>query len=406
MVFLRLGSTLVREAWRAAWRAGWLLYAGIAVGATVVFGGYGMHPRDLTRAMTASPGLGAALWLTWLLVALPLARAVLVVPSTFWLRSLPVPRRWLVLLHGFLLLDIEGAWVLLWGLGGGLVGGARAALCVVGLHALLLARPWRLGDVLLLLGLVGAVVAPPQLGVLLAGLAAPVALWRAVARAPESAVRRGVSLVRGPAPLALAMAHLTTLLRGDATRLGRGLLLALLGSAIGDLGARNNGLSPASAKVLLLATGSATLPLAVVGVLVALLRAELVDRWLLDVTSTSGVVRVLAVALVGGTWGAFLGALQATVIGADGRLLQMLLGGLVGVFLSAALRSTVRGLPKDGARSFVLVVGLALGLCIAAVYVQRAMVLGLAPAALVACWVAAARASETRRQLRVVEDAR
>ncbi|MDQ3297300.1 MAG: hypothetical protein M3619_12000, partial [Myxococcota bacterium] len=106
--------------WLAVWsravivpasrRAGpsWL---GCALVAGLVFGGNGMHPRDLTGLALHHPGVGGVLALTWILIFVPAARVLVRADLATYLRSLPAPRLAPSLLAAAALLALQLPWL-------------------------------------------------------------------------------------------------------------------------------------------------------------------------------------------------------------------------------------------------------------------------------------------------------
>src|SRR4051794_34993742 len=82
---------LARTSGAEALAAGLTAYLGLLIVSTVIFGGNGMHPGELTGLARASAGFRLSLLAAWLLISTPAARAILTTRSTFYLRSMPVP---------------------------------------------------------------------------------------------------------------------------------------------------------------------------------------------------------------------------------------------------------------------------------------------------------------------------
>ncbi len=350
-------------------RAAWVLYGGMALFAILTMGGNGVQPADVVAAMRSSVPLRLGVWAAWVAITLPVARASLVVPATYWLRSLPVARAAFWLMHaGILVGCVEVPMIVLCGAGGGLLAGAGAALVPTAAHGLLVAWPMRARELAAGAALVGAIVlGRDDVLAVVALLAAVVGLAAAVARAPELTHVHRRARVFGAAVLALATAHIATLWRRERGVVARGALVAFMGGAAAALGIRNNDVvDEAQAWRVLLAVGGATLPLAAVGVAVAAWRTERRHRWLLDSTGTDGRTRVAATAGVATAWGALLGIVQAALTLAlvphDGAqaavalVVQAAWGAALAAVVAAAVRRGVRDDRRDSERTFLTVV--------------------------------------------------
>ena len=124
------------------------IWLGAAIVGTVIFGGTGMQPHDLTRLALEDPGVGAVLAATWLLVFLPTARLIVRADGARYLRSLPSPRFRPTLLAVAALVGFQLPWLVLW-----LVGARGEGVLViavitaaVAVLALWRARPRRVGS--------------------------------------------------------------------------------------------------------------------------------------------------------------------------------------------------------------------------------------------------------------------
>jgi hypothetical protein len=160
-------GVLARTVGREALAAGLTPYLALLILASVIFGGNGMHARDITGFARTSPGFRLALLGAWLLISMPAARAILAARSAFYLRCLPVPA-WTVapVLMGFMVL-VEAHWCWLWIIGEGPAGGGAVAVAIAA-HALLVSRPARSREVAAALA-VAALIATPS--------SAPLLLW-------------------------------------------------------------------------------------------------------------------------------------------------------------------------------------------------------------------------------------
>jgi ABC-type Mn2+/Zn2+ transport system ATPase subunit len=289
-------------------------YAGLLIASGLLFGGNGLEPVTVVTGAAASPLARALLWLCWLLVSFPALDAIWRTPSSFFLRSLPVPHTWhLAVLLTFSLLA-EAPWALLWLLGGGPVAGLAALGGALALHAVLLARPINLAGLLLtLLALAAPIVTPLSLLSLGSWPIALVAFRRAWLVAPARGGHHPRSLILGPAPVALALAHLAGLTRGHSSVLLRAALLAIFSATAAWLAARNNAISDLAAlniyacgffvPTALLAGSALSAPLLV---------GESRATWLLAATRTAPRTRLAAHTLAA----ALVGVLLATCVAA------------------------------------------------------------------------------------------
>src|SRR4051812_23916863 len=156
-----------------------------------------MNARDLVAVMGASLPVRLALWAAWLLVTAPAARALLETPSTFGLRSLPVPPWHFWLVHGAHLLALQGPWIVLFARGGGPLAGLAEGIAAAAAGALWVARPERLLDLTAAAALAAVVVvgAPPIVLLPIAFGSGSIGVAAAWTRAPERSARRGALLV-------------------------------------------------------------------------------------------------------------------------------------------------------------------------------------------------------------------
>jgi len=375
----------------ATGRTGGLLFAAMGLVGAVVLGGNGVQPREIVSALESSVALRAGCTLAWTSITFPVARACLNVPSTWWLRSLPVSRAVFVFIHGAgLLLCVEALYAGLIGVGGGWLAGGGVALSSAAVHAVLGARPWRARDVPVAVVALATLAMPlglPQRGLGLMGLM--LALPAAVVRAPDAPRSSQRARLFGRASLALALSYALALWRREPATLRRGGLMAFVGGAAVALAIRNNEVTEAgSATRILLGAGGAALAVSCVGVAVAAWRAERRDRWLLDAMGTNSRQRVAATAGLSAGWGALLGAAQAALASfgtsqpvGGAMAIQACWGAALGALLSATLRWRLRDEPEDDQRAFVLVL-----FAVAAAALTGALVgpLGVAIAALLA----------------------
>lgn len=289
-------------------------YAGLLIASGLLFGGNGLEPVTVVTGAAASSLARALMWLGWLLVTYPALDAIWRTPSSFFLRSLPVPHTaHIAILLAFSLLA-EAPWALLWFLGGGPIAGLAALGGALALHAVLLARPTNLFAIpLTLLALTAPIFTPLSLLSLGSWPIALLALRRAWRLAPARGAQHPRSLIRGPAPVALALAHLAGLTRGHSPVLLRAAVLAGFSAAAAWLAARNNSITDLADLHVhacgflvptALLTGSALSAPLLVG--------ESRATWLLAATRTTPRTRLAAHTLAA----ALLGTLLATCIAA------------------------------------------------------------------------------------------
>lgn len=253
-------SSVRDPTWLAVWsravivpasrRAGpsWL---GCALVAGLVFGGNGMHPRDLTGLALHHPGVGGVLAITWILIFMPTARVLVRGDLATYLRSLPAPRFSPPLLAAAALLALQLPWLALWIVGEGLRG-----LAVVGALTLVI---------------VGCATIRPRPSTL--GWPA----WRS-----QLAALRAI--------------YLRALARRAGDALVRGVGLAVLAGVTGGLFVRNNGLVDGGAATLGASVIAIVLVPAQVGPLVVLVEAHRATGWLASSLGIAPAIRTLALA--------------------------------------------------------------------------------------------------------------
>lgn len=367
-----LVRTLCATAGRSAAQRALPLYLGLWIVASVLLEGNGMRPAELVQSWLRSPADRALAYGVWTIVSLPAIRALLTAPSSFFLRTLPVPR-WQVLTcleAGMLLAELP--WAYLWLRGGGLALGlahVSAALAIATLLLTRLAHPrLALAAALLLLALVGP--APWPLLLLVSVPAAALGTRAVWLRAPEPVARRDHSWSAASPGAALAICHGLSLWRRARTQLLRSLTFTLLALLVSYFAIRNN--RPGSDPALLtwaLATLSPALLLAAASLAGPLLRSEDQLRWLLAVCGTPAATLRVARAAPLAAAGGVLASLHALALGTALALQPALRALLWWSALGAALllaplvlgiaRWALRGDGNDSGR-LVLGVGLAL----------------------------------------------
>jgi hypothetical protein len=367
--FLALARALTRAAGPPALLrvAPPLLTVGLV--SSVIFGGYGMRPRDLVAVLATSRAARASLWAAWILLTAPAARALLATPTTFVLRALPAPLPWFWLVHGAHLLALQAPWMLLFAAGAGPLASLAAGLGAAAAGALVVARPRALPETAAAIALAATLLlgAPPAVLLAVALVTGTVGVEAAFRRAPERAAPEGRSWIAGSAPFALALAHAAVLARRDAVTLARGSAAALVGALVAGLAARNNAvMARADQEQIALAAGGIPLALATSGVAVRVLATERRLDWLLLSTATSVRLRALLAAAVTAAWGTVAGVVYGSVAaiavanGAAGRLRIALLGAALGASLGGVAAHLARRAERPtGVDGTVMVSGMA-----------------------------------------------
>jgi hypothetical protein len=309
--FLALAGVLSRVAVAGAAKRLALLWSVVLVFASVVFQRpYGLKPEDATRDALAVPVLGLMMLAGWLLMAAPVAFAVLDQRRVAVLRALPVPLWWFWSVRALHLMIVELPWAFLWERGIDWRAGVLAAAVAAAGHALLVAG-WR-----------------------------ALAAWR-----PAWPWRRGrrSGVPRQPTP-ALAVASALATARLNRGSMGRAALVMFFGTVIAALAAVNNHVV-APGKLAALAAAVACTPVILVTSALAgqLAATERGQAWLLDCCGVAGGKRVVAAALVGAVWGAVCGLVLALVVAvvAASTAGVALRTVVAGVFAGAALGATV-----------------------------------------------------------------
>lgn len=352
---------LAVTAGRGAFRRSVPFYFAVLIAAGIAFGGNGMDAADLTRLMRRSAAVRIPLWGLWLVGSGPAVLALLTEPRLLFLRSLPVPRWRVLSAHALLLLIAELPWVVLFARGEGLLYGLAVAMATMSLHCVWVARPLsRRQGWLTLLSLpvfwAVAVSARPSL-LLLAGLACLVlALPQAYVAAPErdSHTRLLFLSARLPPTLALALAYLALLVRGQRALLLRSVLLTLLAVGISYLAIVNNHVvSTESQATLAIGTLSVPLLLALCSVAAVILRIETQLAWLLAVAGQGGGQRVWAVLLGLGGLAILLSLPSGLVLSLALQLSVEATTRLIGgqLVLALALSAVAQGLLRATQRS-------------------------------------------------------
>jgi hypothetical protein len=320
--FLLLARALSASAVRSAAPVGVPLYFGVAIACAVLFGPKALEARTVTRAMIGSPGLALGLFSAWIVLSLPVARATLDLPTTFFLRALPVPRWQFLAITGAHLAAVELPWIVLFARGEGLAGGAFGAASAISAHCLLIARAARGFAVFVFLASALAVLIsvaaplPMPARLAAAAFAAVTSLSIAWRRAPERASRRlRVPLPKRPTA-ALALSYLLEIRRGNAAVLGRAVLFTAVGGAATPLIARGYDIRSAPAlSALSLGIAAGFIAISASGIAGAVLRAERRARWMLDAMGVGGGSRAGAAGGAAAGCGAALGSFHGALVG-------------------------------------------------------------------------------------------
>jgi hypothetical protein len=253
--FLSLGRALALTTARAFLPSATALLAGVVLFAAIPFGGDGVRPVHVVSAMARWPFFRAGTWALWVALSAPVSARLV---DASWVRSMPV-RTWhaVLWLVGLGLLA-QGPWVLLFAAGEGIARGAANGLVAEAIGFALATgaiAPATVAVILALVPLPSLVVFP--LAVALAASSARRA-WIAGPREPPAPWR---ILRPSPAIVAVSVAALVDLVRGERLRLARAVALALVAGAALRLLERNDPLDDVHA--LLRAEAVLAIPAAV-----------------------------------------------------------------------------------------------------------------------------------------------
>jgi hypothetical protein len=352
---------LGHTAGRAAVRRGLPTYFALLIAAPVLFlGKYAMKASELTGVARHSLAFRAVLLGGWLVLSLPVARALLASPSARFVRVFPVSWRAAAAILGAELLIVEGPWIMFWCAGEGALVGAASAVFAASGHALMLGRPRRGYELAALLAWLGGFILGPGLPWFLGPPALVLGLRRAWISGAEPRVRHTARWVlRAPPAVALATGLLASVVRGHRALLGRWAWLAVGTVAIAVLAIHNNGVvEPGKVVVLsllILAPGTTLGALTLAG---AMLRTEHRAAWVLDTTGTGSRTRQaaasLALAACGVVFGLGHGLLVSQVRGQASvvRVLasSAVAGAALGALAAIAARWTDLGGGRDSRR--------------------------------------------------------
>ena len=230
------------------------VWAGIGMGAALLFGPTALHADDATRGLLHTPAALVVVAMTWIVLCVPTGRQLLRAAGSGYLRALP---RWrgagaVLIALGAMLAQLP--WLALWALGQGPV----AALVASG----------------------GCALAT----VVVAAFTAPAVIARAPRWRSATAAMIGM--------------HARAIVRTAGDAASRALGFALLaGMAAGGLIAANE-LRGTSAVTATCVAELIALAIASTGIAAAIARSDRQARWLCHATGTSWIVRVCAMAVV------------------------------------------------------------------------------------------------------------
>jgi hypothetical protein len=365
---ITLIRVLARTAGLAALQRGLALYLSIAIFAFVIFAGNGLNASTVVHAAEGAPWLRLILLATWTLATLPVARAILVTPETFFLRSLPVPRWRMLVVFGAFLALAELPWVVVFVRGGGWLLGFAALTAATAAHTLWIAGRMPAAQIgLAAVGLSWA-AAPVAARAAVSTTALAVGLLRAWRLAPEGPRGSRSSPLPTPAVLALTVAYALISWRRHGVLLVRACLITASAGLFAFALLRNNddmrdelgarvALSLFIPAVLLSATTFAA----------PMIECERNAEWVLSTCGTSTPLRRNALAALLALGGAGFGLAYAAPIGLAlnvdllHRLRFVLLTALVGGVSAAAVEATTRwALRERGRDSGRLILSLSL----------------------------------------------
>jgi hypothetical protein len=354
---------------RAAAQRALPVYVGLWIAASVLFEGNGVRPADVVAGALASRGERLLLYAAWTVVSLPAIRALLTTPSSFFLRTLPVPRWQLLTVHGAGVLLAQLPWAYLWLRGGGLALGCSAIAAGIAASTLALTRLEQRSERLAAIGLAGAVSVNCPWPLLLAVSlpAAALGVQRVWLRAPEGRADGARGWVGGPAAVALAASYGVLLWRQSRAQLARAVGFASIAFVAAYFAVRNT-LPASSAELVALATAllSPALILGLAALSGPLLRVEAQLGWLLAVCGTSRwteqLARIAPLAALAASLAAAHASLLAAWLPTPLALgLRLLLVEVAAALLLSPLVSWVGrwALRADGSDSIRLLLGVA-----------------------------------------------
>jgi len=304
------------------------LWLALGLVASVIFGGNGMHPRTVIRAMDGALVARAALWVAWVAAVRAAVAAGVRARGLGPLGALPVGRGLRAAPHALVAALAQLPWAVLFAVGAGGARAIAATSTAAGLALVGATRPRRVIEALAQAALLAVALTPPAWlpswgAAAIAVAALAVAAESAVRWAPDrAATERRARLGGRSAAVVLGRAHLVALGRGYLAGLGRAALVVALLAAVAGLAAANNHLGAMTALGRVsLALASAGAALAGGGAALFLMRSERQARWLLDATGTDERVRARATMLAGAAVGALAATVHGSLLVAMGRAL-------------------------------------------------------------------------------------
>ena len=272
------------------------VWFGAGIVGAVIFGGTGMHPRDLTQLTLHTPAVAVLLGVTWLLLYVPVARLLVRDDATRYLRSLPHRSPTAIVVGALLVFQLP--WLALWG---------------IGEHAL---------------GLALATAFTPIIAI--------VAVWRA--RPPRAATGRWTGAATG-----LIRIYTRAVIRRAGDALLRAIGLALLAGGAAGLFVRNNQLAPQAAGVLASAVIAVVLLPGWVAALLPLVEAHRASAWLAQSLGISERMRVAVLCWT--IWKLYVGATliamgPAAILLADPLTIVAVAGTALGMATAVAVLVT------------------------------------------------------------------
>jgi hypothetical protein len=366
----QLSGVLARTSWKRALYLALPPYFVLGAAAMIVFAPQGMRMRDVTSYASSHFAFRAFLLAAWVLITLPIGRAVVLDPRAFFLRALPIPRGWFLAISGVALALVHLPWFAFWLRGENLLAAFSMAMGALAIQSLAMRRVRPRSELLVVAASGTGVLLAPSPTSLVVLVPAFVLAYRSAWRwAIEPAGAGRHSVLRGPRGLALASALGVTLVRAHGSAVGRALLLVILACLCASFGFRaNRGWSPQQLGGLSLGLWSGTCILAVVTVSRPLLQAEAALSWLLDLCAVPLGLRVGAtlgvVSLAAASGSVAFATVLARAQGLEGWAAAASGLGLTGtgvawaIVAAAVVRATTRGTARDSRRSILLLLGL------------------------------------------------
>jgi hypothetical protein len=367
---LRLLEVMARTSGKSALHAALPLYFLICIVAVIIFAGHGMDASSVTSLALGSSAVRMPLLVGWAMLTLPVARVLVADPQTFFLRTLPLPRWWLLGITGSALALVQLPWLVLWVRGSGAASAAIALFAVLGAQMYALAGVYGIVDCAGLASIaLGWQLAPSLLSLALLVPAFLVGQRLAWLRALEPKSQGRHRVLTTTAWLAAATAFGISAYRSNASAAARALALGSLAFVITSLGLRNN---PEWTRQTLLSVASALWGAACLLGSVALarpmLQAEAELASVLDACGASSVLRAgssiglltLLAAAAGCVFGLGITASASSHWAHGGGLtVQLALGGAAWAALGAAvIRMTTTGTGQDSGRQLLALLGL------------------------------------------------